>query len=306
MNPCVLMYQRIAVGIVCLFCLCTWTSDVLGQEGVSTEPKLNTQTLLSSREETACECECAKLNTEDAVPVRPGEYELGFAYSFTRAARQWGNHWDGQNRGLMQEHAFEVTLTRGVVENLDMGISLGYADIYDRDDVAGYGRGLMDMSIGAKWRFYHDEDLELSLAYLPGITVPTGRRSNSNHIGPSQEYWSIDQKLALTKFWGRWTMNADLGYSLPLGEDADGARGMMDSNVALGYQVYAWLQPEIELNYAHDFVRGDHDADALAVTAGLIMPLGESWRLDVGVQKSIAGRNSDRGMAGIVAMTYCW
>jgi len=259
-----------------------------------------------ARQEDASEPECAKLNTEDAMPVGPGEFELEFVYSFSRASRQWSDHWRGENRGLAREHDFELGLTYGVVENLDIGVGLGYADMYDRDDPAGYGRGLMDVGIGAKWRFYHNEALDLSLAYLPGITIPFGRRSGSDHIGPSQEFWSIDQKLAMSKFWDRWNLNADVGYSLPLGEDADGARGTLDSNVALGYQLYDWLQPEVELNYAHDFVTGDSDSDQVALTAGLIMPISDTWRVDVGLQHSLAGRNSDRGTTAILAITHSW
>ena len=293
------LYRRLAV--VTLFVLYVYTSGAFGQEAGET-----TSSPALPEEETICECECAKLNTDDAIPVGPGEFELGFVYSFTRATRQWDNHWNGENRGLTQEHAFEVGLTHGLVENFDIGISWGYADIYDREDPAGYGRGLMDLGVGAKWRFYHNEDLDLSLAYLPGITIPIGKRSNSSRIGPSQEYWSLDQKLAMTKFWGRWTMNADLGYSLPLGEDADGAQGTLDGNVAVGCQVCGWLQPEIELNYAHEFVSSGDDADALAVTAGLIMPLRDTWRVDLGIQQPIAGRNSDRATTGILALTHCW
>ena len=287
--------------VLAVCCLGAWAGRALGQEADEV-PSLPG----SVAAETICECECAKLNTEDAVPVGPGEFELGFAYAFSRARRQWDDHWDGEKRGLTQEHAFEAGLTHGIADNLDIGVSWGYADIYDRDDPAGYGRGVTDLGVGAKWRFYHNEDTELSLAYLPGVTIPIGRRSDSDDIGPSQEYWSFDQKLAMTKFWGRWTMNADVGYSLPLGEDADGARGMLDGNVAVGYQVCTWLQPEIELNYAHEFVSGGDDADELAVTAGLIMPLGDTWRMDIGIQQSVAGRNSDRGTTGIVAMTHCW
>jgi len=283
--------KRFVIVVLCVVMLCSWQIRLFGQQ---VEP------------------EHAKLNTEDATPVDPGHFELEFAYSFTRATRQWDDHWSGENRGLMREHGFEVGLTYGVVENLDVGFGVGWADIYDRDydadDIAGphYGRGATDLAIGAKWRFYHNEERGLSFAYVPGLTVPTGRRSNRNHIGPSQEFWSFDQRLAMSKDWGRWTMNADLGYSLPFGSRRDDARGTLDANLAVGHQLYEWLQPELELNYAHDFVHRGGDADVVAVTGGVIMPLSESWRVETGVQHAIAGRNADQATAAMVSAIYCW
>lgn len=259
-----------------------------------------------AEEGSVCECTCAKLNTADAFPAAPGEFEVEFSYGFGRATRAWDSSWAGTGRGPTQEHAFGVGLTRGIAEDLDISVSWGYADMYDRDDDALSGGGFTDLGVGAKWQFYHDEDLDLSLAYLPGVTIPIGRHGSAGHLGPSQDYWSFDQKVAMTKFWGRWTSNADLGYSLPFGEDTDGARGTLQADAAVGYQVCSWLQPEVELNYAHDFVSGGADADGLAVTAGLIMSLSDNWRLKMGVQQGVAGRNSDRGTAGIVALSHCW
>ena len=263
-----------------------------------------------AEEETAqthhVECEHAKLNTDDATPVDPGGFELELAYTLSHARRQYDNRWGRRSRSLTQEHGFEVGLTYGVVDNLDVGVGFGFADLYDRDEPARFGRGLADLSVGTKWRFYHDEERALSLAYLSGLTIPVGRRTDSSSLGPSQQYWSLDQKLAMSKDWSPWTMNADLGYSLPFGDDTDGARGSAGFNVALGYQLNDWLQPELELNYAHDFLSGGSDSDTIALTGGFIICLSENMRLDVGVQRVMAGRNTDAGTSAIVALVYAW
>jgi len=256
--------------------------------------------------EEPIEPEHAKINTDDAAPVDPGHFELELGYSFTRAKRQWDDKWSEESRGLTREHAVELGLTYGLVENLDVGLGMGYADLYDRDSDLRDGGGVTDLGVGLKWRFYHNEDLKLSLAYLPGLTLPVGRESDSDRLGPSQEFWSLDQKLALSKDWGRWTANADVGYSLPFGGKRGDARGTLESNLAVGYQLYDWLQPEVELNYAHDFVHKGHDSDLLAVTAGLVMPLSDRWRASVGVQQAIAGRNADRGTTGMFSLTFMW
>jgi len=138
------------------------------------------------------------------------------------------------------------------------------------------------------------------------LTVPLGRESDSDRLGPSQEFWSFEQKLALSKDWGCWTSNADVGFSLPFGGKRRDDRGTLESNLAVGYQLCDWLQPEVELNYAHDFMEGGQDSDSVAATAGLVMPLSDRWRVSVGVQQAIAGRNADRGTCAMLSLTFMW
>ena len=255
----------------------------------------------------APEREHAKLNTEDASPVDPGHFEFELAYSFTQAGRQFDNRWDTTRRRYTREHAFELGLTYGLVENLDIGLGMGYADLYDRDSDPRDGGGLTDLTLGAKWRFYHNERLKLEVAYLPGVTIPAGNRSDGNRIGPSQEFWSFDQRISVSKdFLKRWTMNADFGFSLPFGEKRREARGTFDANAAVGYQLLDWIQPEVEVNYAHDTVRAEPDADVIAVTVGVILPIAEHWRIDAGVQQVVSARNADKSTSASIALVTCW
>jgi hypothetical protein len=49
-------------------------------------------------------------------------------------------------------------------------------------------------------------------------------------------------------------------------------------------------------------VQGADDGEDLSVTAGLLMPFGETWCLKVGVQHSVWGKNADVAtviMAGV-------
>jgi len=265
----------------------------------------------------APEREHAKLNTEDASPVDPGHFEFELAYSFTQAGRQFDNRWDTTRRRYTREHAFEIGLTCGIVENLDAGVGIGLVDVYDRDNDhyeddenhtgPHYGTGISDVAVSAKWRFYHNERLKLEVAYLPGVTIPAGNRSDGNRIGPSQEFWSFDQRISVSKdFLKRWTMNADFGFSLPFGEKRREARGTFDANAAVGYQLLDWIQPEVEVNYAHDTVRAEPDADVIAVTVGVILPIAEHWRIDAGVQQVVSARNADKSTSASIALVTCW
>ncbi len=72
------------------------------------------------------------------------------------------------------------------------------------------------------------------------------------------------------------------------------------SDAAAGYQLTPWLQPEVEVNYSHDFIDGDDDLDELAVTAGAIVNLPHGLRLDLGVQRIVYGRNAPFGTRFLV------
>jgi hypothetical protein len=62
----------------------------------------------------------------------------------------------------------------------------------------------------------------------------------------------------------------------------------------------------VELNFHNDFARRGCGADCLAVTAGLVMPVSSRWRINVGVQRAITGRNSDEFTAPMLAVKVAW
>ena len=207
-------------------------------------------------------------------------------------------------------HADSFAMVRG--GHVDVTV-LGGLQVSARGDLAnwfmperGVGNigGSMDLAVGAKWRFYKDEDAGLEIAYVPSVTFPTGKDGTAGRLGASDEFTTLFNGIAISKDWGgRWTSGLDLGYAYPIGGKRDGYRGTLSSDVALGYQWTESVQPEIELNYTHDFNHGA-DADSLAATVGLIICLRDDLRLDVGVQRALAGRNCDLGTTCIVALTY--
>lgn len=259
--------------------------------------------------------EHGKINTADASPVEPGHFEIEPSFLATRAERYWDNSGHVHGRGLNREHALSVSATAGLVDNLDVNISAGYSWLKDNendfdgdDDLMGPFRGddFTDVKVSGRYRFYQDDEQHLELAYIAGLTIPTGSSSDQDQIGTSQEFWSFHQTLVLTKDWGRWTLNGDLGYALPIGNKREKARGTWNGDLAVGYQVLPWLQPEVELNYSHDLVEGADDAQVLAVTAGLVMPINESLRVNVGVQQGLWGENADKATTFVAAAKFAF
>ena len=247
--------------------------------------------------------EHGKLGTADATPVDPGHVELEFGYSYAWSRRGWDPAGRATGRNLDEEHALGLSVTVGVVENLDVGFGLDYLWLHDEEgDGPKRGRSIGDLALGGRYRFYQNDTYKLEIAYNSGFTVPTGSRTDRDDLGTSQEFWSWDNSVALSKDWDRWTANAELGYSLPFGEKRGEARGSLIANMAVGYQLLSWLQPEVEAGYSRDYFEAAEGGETLALTAGLVMPISDRLRVNVGVRQSLWGRNTDRTTAFMLAV----
>lgn len=259
--------------------------------------------------------EHGKINTADASPVDPGHFELEPSFAYTRSERSWGACGHAHGRGLFREQNIGLSFTAGLIDNADLNISSGYSWIKDNDndfdeegELTGpvQGEDITDLEVSGRYRFYNNEDHYLEIAYIAGVTIPTGDNADQDEIGTSQEYWSFNQTLVATKDWGRWTLNGDIGFALPFGSKRENARGAFNTNLALGYQILPWLQPEVELNYSHDYLADENDAQVLAVTAGFIMPISETLRLNVGVQQGLWGENADKATTILTAVKFAF
>ncbi len=116
----------------------------------------------------------------------------------------------------------------------------------------------------------------------------------------------MNQTLVVPKDWGKWTGNIDLGYALPMGNKREIYRGTFSIDFAIGYQILPWLQPEIELNYSLDTFADENDAQTLAVAGGLVMPVDETLRINIGVQQGIWGENSYKATSIVTAVKYAF
>ena len=271
------------------------------------------ETAPAAEEEIAIEH--GKINTADASPVDPGHYEIEASYAFTRATQSWNTSGHSQDRGLFREQDIGLSVTVGVVENLDVAVSGGYSWIKDEDNNFDEDAGLLgpttgnnfaDMEVSGRYRFYNNERQHLEIAYIAGVTIPTGSDSDRDDIGTSQEFWSFDETLVATKDWDRLTLNGDVGFSLPFGSKRENARGTLNLDLALGYQILSWLQPEVELNYSRDYVQDEDDAQTLAVTAGLVMPINDLLRVNIGIQQSLWGENADDATTVCAAVKFAF
>ena len=265
-------------------------------------------------EETA-ELEHGKINTLDASPVDPGHLEIESSYTSTFIQHSWDNDGHSHSREQARAQILGLAATIGVMADVDVAVSGSYLWLEDKqndfdpaDGVRGpeSGHNLGDLNISGRYRFFASKEHSLEMAYIGGVTVPTGSSSSRNEIGTSQDFWSFNQALVATKDWGKWTANVDVGYALPFGDNRAQARGMFKADVAVGYQVLPWLQPEVELNYSHTLFAKADDQEVVATTVGLVMPINEHVRVNVGVQQGLWGRNTDKATSLYAALKWAF
>ncbi|MFH1208556.1 MAG: transporter [Candidatus Omnitrophota bacterium] len=272
--------------------------------------------------------EHSKVVTADATPNDPGQVEVWGSYVLQGGKFAWKSNGERENRGTYLAQVWESQVTVGVYKDIDVGIINWYQHTLDKennydefrdmmdpdtgerpeDTTEGptHGFGWGDLGVAGRWRFYDSAEKKLEISYMPTIFVPTGRRSNFDHLGASQGYTSLDNSFAFTKDIGRWNGTVNLGYNSPLAhwERTNHYYGTAHANFAAGYQVFWWLQPEAELIYLHDFGGHGQTANLASVVLGFVMPFGDHVRAEIGVQQDVFGSNKTQTTSGIFSVAF--
>ena len=274
------------------------------------------------------EADHSKVVTVDATPNDPGQVELFTSYVIQGGKFAWKSNGGRYHRGTYFNQTVDTQTTLGIYKDIDIGIIQGFEHLLDKennynevrdsidletgeaseDTTNGptHGFGFYDLGITGHWRFYHAPEKHLEISYVPTIYVPTGRRSNLDHLGPSQGYTSYDNSVAVTKDIGRWTTTTNLGFNSPLAhlKRTNNYEGSLHTNLAVGYQVLQWLQPEIEAIYAHDFGRHGASANLVSMVLGVIMPVNDHLRFELGLQQDVFGSNKNQTTSGIFSVAF--
>jgi hypothetical protein len=251
--------------------------------------------------------EHGKINTCDASPVGARATEVEVSYGPTWNLHGTGD-FDRSARG--NQHGLGLAVTYGIVDDVDVSLEVGYATVYDsayddggaRPAGPAHGSGVTDSAAGIRWRFLSNPGAGLDVAVRSGLVLPTGAKASGSRVGLTQSYWSFENALVASKDWGHLTANAELGYSLPFGAKRGDERGTLFANLAGGWQLRPWLQPELELNYGHDYEASPTPAtDLLCVTAGIVAPFGEGYRITAGARYAAWGRHTGQSVAATAA-----
>lgn len=255
--------------------------------------------------------EVGKINCNDPYPLDPGTWEIAPGYSFTSVEGAYDDAGATSTVPFTRQHGWFTQVTYGVDDGIDVTMTLG--DVHGRadgDDPNGFGipgplagQGLGDTTLGARWQFYQSEDQTSAAAVMSYLTIPTGPCATETRFGLSQELWSLNPRLAVAKSWGRFVGIADVGVNVPLGANRFDARGGLSANLAAGYQIGDSLKPIVELNYNSYYYGGAPASETLGVTGGLLFMLSDEVTLNLGITRSIAGRNAPETTSGVFFLT---
>ncbi len=251
---------------------------------------------------SALYAEPAKLNTDDAGAVKPGDFEVEFAYAMATGQHVYDSSANRETRGRIREHTFDWSAAAGITDRVELNAAIGYADLLDKDHLAVHGNGWNDIELGSKIELLRNKKRDLILTYAPSVVIPSGRENRNDRLAPGGDSTVLNQRAIATKNWRRWNASVDTGYGLLAGS-RNGQRGSADVNFAFGYQLCAWFHPEMEFHYAHNFLSQASDSDQFAMTWGAVMPVHERLRVISGVRQVLAGRNTDQEIVFSVVTT---
>ncbi len=131
--------------------------------------------------------------TDDPEPTATGHWEI------------YGPLVEAEGRGIDSAGSTGVELNYGPVPNLQITVGLPIAFAHDRDGTA-WGAG--DAAVSAKYRFYHDDKLGLSLAAFPGLTLSTATRDlGAGRVTGFLPVWIQEDS-------GKWSVFGGGGYAI--------------------------------------------------------------------------------------------
>lgn len=141
------------------------------------------------------------LITDDTGTQGAGGNQLEFSFNEDRATAA------GDTVRVQELH---VVYTRGLTESIDVFAGMGYTRI--RSSVPGFdGSGNGNPAIGAKWRFYEDEEHGTSFAVKPEIIFPVSARREDSGLGTGK--LSGNLTLILTQLVPFGAVHANLGVA---------------------------------------------------------------------------------------------
>lgn len=245
----------------------------------------------------------SKIFTTDTTPLDPGTFSLGLQYLTSSGNSEFIS---GGGRSLLnggrQSQLFTLSVAAGLADNLDVTLSSGLNNLQDSlqgdpDEEefslgggGARGSGLTNLSASFRWRFWQDEEEGRSLAFTAGPALNGDLQKNGDNYQVNGNFLAWQQSLLFRQDFDPFVANLEVYYSFPV-QPNDATFRQFSTNMALGWNANDWLLPVVELNYSSVTPAINDPIESLSVTGGLIFKPTEEWQLNVGVQRSVAGRN---------------
>ena len=210
--------------------------------------------------------------------------------------------WDDEDvGGVSVEYAggeAAMTLSYGIVDNVDLVLSLPYLWGKEKDDdVTAYDKnGIGDATLEAKWRLF--EQNGFSLALKPGISFPTGDEDKGLGTGKigGQAFLIASQEVEPFAF------HANLGY-VRNENDADEREDIWHASLAGTWEVVKDLQLVANIGIERN-PDSEADDDPVFLIGGIIYSINENFDVDCGVKVGLTDSETDVSALAGVALRF--
>jgi len=203
------------------------------------------------------------------------------------------------------ERTVEVgtTLSYGVTDAIDAVIGVPYVrfEANESDLTAPTfshtsEKGLSDISLEMKWRFWEREGR--GLAVKPGISVPTG--NDQRGLGTGKYGYSLF--LIGTQEAGAWAFHANFGY-IHHANRADERESLCHLSLASEYSMSRHLRIVVNLGQERNPDKNDSTRMVFAL-AGLIYGISEDLDIDLGIKTGLTDPETDHTVLAGLAFRF--
>lgn len=183
-------------------------------------------------------------------------------------------------------------LSYGIVDNLDiiLGVPYQWFKVKEGGDVVSKGKGISDISLELKWRFYEQDGW--SFALKPGVTFPTGNEKKGLGNGKT----SYGLSFITTKEIEPWAFHFNSGYThneYKLQADKEANRkSIWHVSLASEVEVIKSLKLVANIGIERNPAKKT-DMHPAFILGGIIYSITKNFDIDVGIKRGLNKPEAD-------------
>ena len=184
----------------------------------------------------------------------------------------------------------------GITDSIDgvMGLPYAWSELHDSASTHESAKGISDMSVEVKWRFFEKEGLSLGLK--PGMSIPTG--DDEKGLGTGK--YGFSAYFNATYEAEPWAFHANLGY-IRNNNKVDERENLSHASLASELAIVKNLKAVVNVGIDRNPDR-TADKDPVFLLGGLIYALSEDFEIDAGIKKGVTDPETDTtALAGMTA-----
>lgn len=191
-----------------------------------------------------------------------------------------------------------ATLSFGIIENVDLVLSLAYAwGKVEEDGTTVYDeKGISDTTFEVKWRFFEKEGW--SFALKPGVSFPTGDENKG--LGTGKTGYHVF--LIASKEVESWAFHANLGY-IQNENKFDEEKNIWHASLATTYEVVKDLKVVGNIGIERSPDKTSNNDPAFLI-GGVIYSVSKNFDFDFGVKYGLTSSETDLSVLAGIAFRF--